>query len=947
MEQAWNKHRSKLERLYVEESKSVREIMDIMKRDHGFIATKHHYNKHFKAQWRCVKKVSATVWTAILPHVQRFEREGKGVVVFIDTKRMSSQEVRNAMARYKRSIANFDPADRPKRLEFASDERWDSAVYITPPARADLFDREQLRWAIRGAQKEALTILKEVATLDLVFSLAGVSHLYETRALARNLFNLAIEVRDVETITYIVKKSHIDLNEAFPIHGSNRKPIEWAVAINDAHVVDTLIKLGASVNGTNALMILLESRRGLHHERLGDNPLSILDLVLSANPDVSEKDMTAVVAKFESDVVSRLILERVDVTYQQWSEDPVLLQVFLHQPYFICYEVLRNLERYSADLNDGEMLKHLSCRFPDEGFLNLLRTFPQLQITDDILLSIVRKSKDMSVIKHLLIDSSGAHVADETWNEVERDSTNDIPKLLVVLENIPSECGRDLRRLKASLITAALEGDVDQINKVVVTAETTYGMSFKELLPYSGKIINECIRKGTPLAALTMVEVGGAHCEFDGRECLESAARIQHPALFKALLDAQFKFNLEDWNEELSMAVKNNNIKFIRALIEVLPATHPPLLHSAIRCKNLHVAELLLGHGANINERCLVHGTPLQAAVESLDPSVVQFVLEHGAEPHDPVALYMAIKNGYVLFDLIMNAHKCRYKKGRKGWGFHILCHYIDTNDLDKFRELVLMHNADVHCFDYSRGPTKIRITDIPKRRSTPFGHAIMMSKHGDLRILEFLLQNRNKTNCFPDTMVLTLGNFGSYPRPSFLTAIDTGHCPTVKLFLQHGATPALPRRIGQSRTPLQQAVETGSMDIIQLLLDHGASVNEPAAYNRGATALQLAAIGGYFPIVMLLLEHGAMVDAPAAKANGVTALEGAAQHGRLDTVALLLSLGAADHGKDKHQINRAIRYAKEEGHAIVQQLLEDFVERGVIQTHPGFYPEFVDFGDT
>ncbi|KAK7952762.1 uncharacterized protein PG986_008490 [Apiospora aurea] len=222
-----------------------------------------------------------------------------------------------------------------------------------------------------------------------------------------------------------------------------------------------------------------------------------------------------------------------------------------------------------------------------------------------------------------------------------------------------------------------------------------------------------------------------------------------------------------------------------------------------------------------------------------------------------------------------------------------------------------------------------------------------MRSKLGDLRILEFLLQNRSKTNCFPDTTVRTRSTQFFYPETSFLTAIGTGHCPTVELFLNHGATPALPRKIGQRRTPLQKAVETGSMDITRLLLDRGASVNEPAAYNRGATALQLGAIGGCFPILMLLLERGAMVDAPAAKVDGVTALEGAAQHGRLDTVALLLSLGAADHGKDKHQINRAIRYAEEQSHAIVQQLLEDFVESGVIQTRPGFYSDFVDLGDT
>ncbi|KAK6866354.1 hypothetical protein PG995_002882 [Apiospora arundinis] len=354
-------------------------------------------------------------------------------------------------------------------------------------------------------------------------------------------------------------------------------------------------------------------------------------------------------------------------------------------------------------------------------------------------------------------------------------------------------------------------------------------------------------------------------------------------------------------------AIENGGLELIQTLLEygMRPGYgYPKALEVAFSYKSLEVAKLLLDTGADINQKRWRRTNPLQAATKTSDPEVVRFALQRGADPHDPRAIYMAAERGSCLFNLIIEEHKRRYNKGDGA---------------------------------YTYG--KCSLSDGNKRRLTSFGYAIKSSILTGLGFLELLLGNKDKLKCFPNTNVST-----GKQSTAFLVAVGTGYLPTVKLFLKHGADPGfLPRGVHFGRTPLQLAVEKGSLKIIQLFLSNGASLNEPVAYRGGATALQFAAIKGYIPILKLLIERGAEVDAPPAKVEGVTALEGAAQHGRLDTVAFLLSAGAADKGKDKHQLNRAIRYAQKEGHDVVEQLLRDFVETGELQTKMGFFSDFVD----
>ena len=132
-------------------------------------------------------------------------------------------------------------------------------------------------------------------------------------------------------------------------------------------------------------------------------------------------------------------------------------------------------------------------------------------------------------------------------------------------------------------------------------------------------------------------------------------------------------------------------------------------------------------------------------------------------------------------------------------------------------------------------------------------------------------------------------------------------------------------RLFPQFDTPLKIATFRGARDIVQLLLKMGADVN--AQTRTLYTALQIAAEYGYFRITLDLLESGADINTPARSFYGRTALENAAEQGRLDIVYLLIR-NNQDLGKLKTDCKRAARLAREEGHSVIADLLEDHARK-------------------
>ncbi|XP_075047116.1 B-cell lymphoma 3 protein [Mixophyes fleayi] len=119
--------------------------------------------------------------------------------------------------------------------------------------------------------------------------------------------------------------------------------------------------------------------------------------------------------------------------------------------------------------------------------------------------------------------------------------------------------------------------------------------------------------------------------------------------------------------------------------------------------------------------------------------------------------------------------------------------------------------------------------------------------------------------------------------------AVITDQPDLVALLLEHGSSPQIPDRNGQ--TCVHLACEYGSIRSLDVLMRAGTRSLEATNY-QGMTALHVAISTGRRDITLCLLEHGADVNAVDIK-SGQSPLFHAVDSGSEELVALLLQHGA------------------------------------------------------
>ncbi len=177
--------------------------------------------------------------------------------------------------------------------------------------------------------------------------------------------------------------------------------------------------------------------------------------------------------------------------------------------------------------------------------------------------------------------------------------------------------------------------------------------------------------------------------------------------------------------------------------------------------------------------------------------------------------------------------------------------------------------------------------------------------------------------------------------------AVCTGHAGTVKILLEHNASPNARGQVGKSalffavkggyldianllvksgakvdvkdshgEPLLSVAAKLGKINMATLLLDSGAGINETDS--QGRTALMGAANSAVAELLLLRKAELALVDH-----NGRTALHTAAADGRTNVVRLLLARGADSELQD-HGGNTPLRLARAGKRAMTVKVLED-----------------------
>ncbi|XP_031410443.1 poly [ADP-ribose] polymerase tankyrase-2 [Meleagris gallopavo] len=308
--------------------------------------------------------------------------------------------------------------------------------------------------------------------------------------------------------------------------------------------------------------------------------------------------------------------------------------------------------------------------------------------------------------------------------------------------------------------------------------------------------------------------------------------------------------------------------------------------------KRKQVCELLLRKGANINEKTKDFLTPLHVASEKAHNDVVEVVVKHEAKKLCTV-----------------QSVNCRDIEGRQSTPLHFAAGYNRVSVV----EYLLQHGADVHAKDKGglvplhnacsyghyevaellvKHGAVVNVADLWK--FTPLHEAAAKGKY---EICKLLLQHgadptkKNRDGNTPldlvkdgdtdiqdllrgDAALLDAAKKGCLARVKKLCSPDNVNCRDTQ---------------GRHSTPLHLAAGYNNLEVAEYLLQHGADVN--AQDKGGLIPLHNAASYGHVDVAALLIKYNACVNATDKWA--FTPLHEAAQKGRTQLCALLLAHGA------------------------------------------------------
>lgn len=251
------------------------------------------------------------------------------------------------------------------------------------------------------------------------------------------------------------------------------------------------------------------------------------------------------------------------------------------------------------------------------------------------------------------------------------------------------------------------------------------------------------------------------------------------------------------------------------------------VLQVAIQQGNIGMVQLLLDHGADVNNTPSLNATP--------------------SEENIPSPLQVAIETGRIDLVSLLVENMADVNSNANGRSMLYIAAFLGHIEIVM---LLLVNMADVNAR--------------PRRQS-----ALMGAINGaHTPVVKLLLDNGANVSS------------NSLSQMPLKTAILNGHFDIVKLLLDHGAD--VNTTIG-GPAPLRLAVESGYKDIVELLLVGGSHVNDES---NGRKVLQIAIDRRHTDIVSLLLDHDAHIHTTE---NSHTAFLAAVSSRSIDIVKLLL----------------------------------------------------------
>jgi ankyrin repeat protein len=344
--------------------------------------------------------------------------------------------------------------------------------------------------------------------------------------------------------------------------------------------------------------------------------------------------------------------------------------------------------------------------------------------------------------------------------------------------------------------------------------------------------------------------------------------------------------------------------------------------------------DLLVAHGAEVNEKDEAGATPLHYAAADGLRGTVELLLAKGAEVDaktlqdcwrgtfqmpdsfraGTTALHAAAAGGDVNTVQVLLAHGAQVDARDEADCTPL--HYATCWANTRVIELLIAKGADVNAQDREGvAPLTIALEDGSLRTARALIAA--GAKKVDVKV------HRVTTYQYDGHVSLLHDALAAFPRvwmepPRSHVGEpnqESARREWIELLLANGADPN--ERDDRGNTPLHAAILMGNDDLANLFLVHGTPVN--AKNKASATALHYAAAEGRLEIISRLLTQRA--DVNVRDNNGNIPLHGAALHGHKDIVEVLLA-HRADVGVQNSWGRTPLDEAKRRGHKDIVQLL-------------------------
>ncbi len=292
-----------------------------------------------------------------------------------------------------------------------------------------------------------------------------------------------------------------------------------------------------------------------------------------------------------------------------------------------------------------------------------------------------------------------------------------------------------------------------------------------------------------------------------------------------------------------------------------------PLAYAARLSNTLEIMDLMISHGANVNETGLMGKTALFEAVQSARIENVEYLcadknvsanLGESTTGTTPLHL-MAQEDNTLMIDILSSSCATTSIDDLNIFGAGPL-HYAAKSDSEKAAKLLLWKGASVNLKCTILGNTPLHVAAACNSSKV----ALMLIDKG---------AHVNAKN-------------GEQETPLFLAAM-TGHEPMLKLLLDAEADINAKNRHGQS--PLNIAITYKEEKIAQYLIHHGADIFA-REYIRKETILHVAATAESIRLCISLIVKGA--DKEARDCHGFTPLLRAAMGPCPELTRVLLRLG-------------------------------------------------------